>query len=79
MGAIRKSERICKDYDWHKQGYEWSTGVGNRHLVVGAIRPTMNAFVPTATLTVSTFLLAEDSQHETRCRRRVRTALGNPL
>ena len=49
-------------------------GVGNRHLWWA--RFDIERLRSTATLTVSTFLLAEDSQHETRCRRRSDT-LGN--
>jgi 2-polyprenyl-3-methyl-5-hydroxy-6-metoxy-1,4-benzoquinol methylase len=51
MGTITENKKLWTDYDWQKQGDEWSAEWGTTDILWwGSIRPRINAFVPTGTI-----------------------------
>jgi ubiquinone/menaquinone biosynthesis C-methylase UbiE len=51
MGTITENKKLWTDYDWQKQGDEWSAEWGTTEILWwGTIRPRINAFVPTDTI-----------------------------
>ena len=51
MGTIAENKILWTDYDWQKQGDEWSAEWGTTEILWwGTIRPRINAFVPTDTI-----------------------------